>query len=103
MLNRRYFLFAASSLTLSSLISGCSQDNALQIFFLQNSIPPQLIASFRKKFSKSRNLLLKPKTNLKELFTLLQTWQGKIKLKKKLKNFRFLLLILISKNNKLVI
>jgi putative spermidine/putrescine transport system substrate-binding protein len=87
MLNRRYFLFAASSLTLSSLISGCSQDNALQIFFLQNSIPPQLIASFRKKFSKSRNLLLKPKTNLKELFTLLQTWQGKNQAQKKAQKF----------------
>lgn len=77
MLNRRSFLLGATSLTLSSLITGCEEKNSSKILLLQGSIPPQLIFSFRKNFSESKNLILKPEINLEELFTLLETWQGK--------------------------
>lgn len=89
MLNRRSFLLASSTLTLSSLITGCSQDNAIEIFLLQNSIPPQLIASFRKQNSDWRNLVLKPQGDLQKLFTLLETWQGKNQDKKQPQKFFF--------------
>jgi putative spermidine/putrescine transport system substrate-binding protein len=79
MLNRRYFLITATNLTLSLLITGCNEDNTLKILLLQGSIPPQLIAAFRKKIKESKNLVLKPEINIKELFTLLKTWQGKNK------------------------
>lgn len=77
MLNRRSFLIISTSLTLLSLMSGCSQENALKIFLLQSSIPSQLIASFRRNFKDLGNLQLKPKSDLKDLFKLLETWQGK--------------------------
>ena len=77
MLNRRSFLINSTSLTLLSLMSGCSQENALKIFLLQSSIPSQLIASFRRNFKDLGNLQLKPKSDLKDLFKLLETWQGK--------------------------
>lgn len=83
MLNRRSFLINSSILSLLLLISGCSQENVLKIFLLQNSIPSQLISSFRKEFKGSNNLELKPKSNLKDLFSLLETWQGKNKPEKK--------------------
>lgn len=77
MLNRRSFLAGVTNLALASLITGCSEKDIIKILLLQGSIPPQLIIAFRKKFSESKNLVLKPQTNIKEIFTLLETWQGK--------------------------
>lgn len=79
MLNRRYFLITATNLSLSLLITGCQQENISKILLLQGSLPPQLIAAFRKKFKESKDLVLKPEINVKELFTLLKTLQGKNK------------------------
>lgn len=89
MLTRRSFLTASTTLSLSNLLTGCSENEKLEVFLLQNSIPPQLIASFRKKNQESRSLLLKPQADLKELFTLLETWQGKHKKKDKEKKLSF--------------
>ncbi len=76
MLNRRDFLLS-SSLILLSLMTGCSQQEILEIFYLKQSIPPQLIASFHKQFNKAKTISFKPQNNIEDLFKLLESWQGK--------------------------
>lgn len=83
MLNRRDFLLSSSSLILLSLMTGCSQQEILEIFFLKQSIPPQLIASFHKQFNNAKTISFKPKNNVEDLFKLLQSWQEKKILEKK--------------------
>ncbi len=77
MLTRRSFLTGATSFVLSSVMTGCKQEDNLKVLLLQGSIPVQLIAAFRKEFNQSRKLVFKPESQLKDLFNLLQTWQGK--------------------------
>ena len=74
MLNRRSFL-TSTLVALGQLLSGCSNSQAaLRVLLLQSSIPPQLLSRFRKLRSK-REFTFKPKAQLQDIYTLLQSWQ----------------------------
>ncbi|MBC6418662.1 MAG: extracellular solute-binding protein [Prochloron sp. SP5CPC1] len=77
MLNRRSFLFGIGTLALSQYIAGCSNSKEkIKILLLKGSIPRQLLKEFRKKLVSSQTPILKPKSQLKDLFALLETWQA---------------------------
>ena len=67
-LSRRSFLSAASAIALSQILSGCSNPEMLQILFLENSIPLQLIGDFRKTIVKENKVDFKPQTQLYQIF-----------------------------------
>ncbi len=46
---------------------------------LQGSIPPQLLAEFRRQVTSPKGLTFKPQSQIQELFDLLQTWQSQEK------------------------
>ena len=76
MLNRRSFLFGIGTLALSQYIAGCSNSKEkIKIILLKRSIPGQLLKEFRKELVSSQTPILKPKSQLKDLFALLETWQ----------------------------
>ena len=79
MMDRRSFLLAFSTIVLSQWISGCSQSGEIvKILLLSGSIPSQLLKEFRKELDFSQNSprpIWKTKSQLKDLFKLLQTWQ----------------------------
>ncbi|MGK7930822.1 MAG: extracellular solute-binding protein [Microcystaceae cyanobacterium] len=78
MLTRRSFLITTGIMALGRLLSGCASSNAnLRVLLLQGSIPPQLLKAFRQQLSSRPSLDFKPQGQLKELFELLETWQGK--------------------------
>ncbi|ACB50463.1 periplasmic polyamine-binding protein of ABC transporter [Crocosphaera subtropica ATCC 51142] len=80
MLTRRSFLTTAGILALGNLLSSCASSNVdLRVLLLQGSIPPQLLKAFRQNLSSKPSLDFKPQGQLKELFSLLETWQGKDK------------------------
>ncbi len=80
MLSRRSFLLTAGTVTLMQLLSGCSdRQAALKVLLLQGSIPPQLLGEFRKQLGTRTALTFKPEAQLKDIFSLLQTWQKKAK------------------------
>jgi len=78
-MDRRSFLLAFSTIVLSQWISGCSQSGEIvKILLLSGSIPSQLLKEFRKELGFSQNSprpIWKTKSQLKDLFELLQTWQ----------------------------
>lgn len=77
MLSRRSFLIGTGTLALGQWLSGCSQSANLRVLVLQGSIPPQLLEAFTQQLSPPPSLSFKPQTQLKSLFELLETWQGK--------------------------
>ena len=78
MINRRQFLLGSSSLVFSSLLSACqNQASDLQIAFLKDSLPLQLINNLPQDLQSLGKIKLNAKLNLKELFDLLLTQQGK--------------------------
>ena len=78
MISRRSFLLTAGTVTLMQLLSGCSdRQAALKVLLLQGSIPPQLLGEFRKQLGTRKALTFKPEAQLKDIFSLLQTWQKK--------------------------
>jgi len=76
MINRRSFLLGAGTLAMSQLLASCgsSQNPALRVKLLKNSIPAQLLNEFRQSLKQSATLDFTPETQLKELFTRLETW-----------------------------
>ncbi len=77
MLTRRSFLTTTGILALGTLLSSCAGSQAdLRVLLLQGSIPPQLLKAFRQQLSSGESLDFKPQGQLKELFALLETWQG---------------------------
>ena len=71
-LSRRYFLRATTAITLTQLLSSCSNSsNIFQILFLANSVPIQLIGDFRKAIGEETKVDFKPETQLKQIFDLL--------------------------------
>ena len=72
MIGRRSFLFSIASLSLTQLLTGCSNvPSGLKISLLQGSIPPQLIGDFRKTISNKQQVKLQPQAQLSEIFQLL--------------------------------
>ncbi len=78
MLSRRSFLISLGSVALTQLLSGCGdRAAALRVLLLQGSIPPQLLKAFRQQLPEPPTLSFKPKSQLKDLWTQLESWQGK--------------------------
>jgi putative spermidine/putrescine transport system substrate-binding protein len=77
MFNRRFFLITATGLTLSLFVTGCNEEVNFKVLLLQGSLPVQLIAAFRKQSARGNNLVFKLERKLENIFSLLQTWQGK--------------------------
>ncbi len=79
-MDRRSFLLAFSTIVLSQWISGCSQSGEIvKILLLSGSIPSQLLKEFRKELDfsqKSPRPIWKTKSQLKDLFELLESWQA---------------------------
>jgi putative spermidine/putrescine transport system substrate-binding protein len=79
MFSRRNFLLSLTSFVLAQFLLSCNrQRSSLKVLILEGSIPPQLLGNFRAKVSLGDRLNFKPESQLKDLFDLLQTWQGKI-------------------------
>lgn len=75
MLNRRTFLLTSLA-AITSTLSGCSNSqNGLDIILLQNSIPPQLIGSFRQIMAKQGQISFNPEINLQAILEMLIAWQ----------------------------
>ena len=73
MLSRRSLLIGLGTLALTQILSGCSSpENALEIIFLQGSIPLQLIQEFSSTIDKSNPVVFKTQGKLEELFALLE-------------------------------
>ena len=67
-LSRRYFLQASTTIALTQMLLGCSNAGAmLQILFLENSIPPQLIKDFHNSFDNGSKVNFRPETQLSQI------------------------------------
>lgn len=67
-LSRRYFLLS-TALASTQLLSGCSNlGKILQVLFLENSIPPQLIRDFERSLDKSQKIDFQAETQLLQIF-----------------------------------
>ena len=68
-LSRRSFLQSATVTALSQILQGCSDSKAiLEILFLANSIPLQLIGDFRKTITRENKVDFKPQPQLYQIF-----------------------------------
>jgi putative spermidine/putrescine transport system substrate-binding protein len=67
----------ASALALGQLASGCGnrQSTALNIGLLQNSIPVQLVAEFRRTLESPVRLKFDPQAQLKDIYQNLRVWK----------------------------
>jgi putative spermidine/putrescine transport system substrate-binding protein len=75
-LSRRYFLYASTATALNQLLAGCSNSTTvLQILFLENSIPGQLIGDFEQTVAKTRKVDFQPQAQLEQIFVSLHSWQ----------------------------
>lgn len=68
-LSRRSFLQITMAITTAQLLASCSDSNRmLQILFLANSIPIQVIGDFRKAISSEGKVDFQPQTQLSQTF-----------------------------------
>ena len=68
-LSRRYFLHLTAATAITQVLQGCSNSqNILEILFLANSIPIQLIGDFRKIITKENKVDFKPQPQLYQIF-----------------------------------
>jgi putative spermidine/putrescine transport system substrate-binding protein len=76
-MDRRGFLIGTGSLALAQLASGCSNsdDAALRIRLLKDSIPPQLVGEFKQQLNSPTILKFEPERQIKQLFKNLQVWK----------------------------
>lgn len=73
MISRRAVLVGGGALALSQLLAGCSGPNAdLRVRVLKDSIPPQVLAAFRRQLQQPAQLDVKPEPQLQSLFDLLK-------------------------------
>lgn len=75
-MRRRELLQGLGTIALSQLVLGCqpTSPTALQVYLLQNALPPQLLGKARSVVKQAPNLLLK--ADLSGLFEQLELWQG---------------------------
>lgn len=87
-LSRRHFLQASISMTLSQLLIGCNHaEGLIQVLFLENSIPQQLIRDFRKTTNKTPKVDFKPQTQISRIFDSLDSLQQSKEVDQETKNF----------------
>ena len=68
-LSRRSFLQLTTATALSQVLQGCNNSQAsLEILFLANSIPVQLIGDFRKTITKENKVNFKPQPQLYQIY-----------------------------------
>ena len=85
-LSRRYFLKTSTALALSQMLLGCSNAiPAIQILFLENSIPLRLIKDFHKT-TKAIEIDFEPQTQIAQIFDRLFKLQQKKNLEKETKS-----------------
>lgn len=70
-MNRRSFLWTISGLTLASLLSGCENQDDLQVALLQGSIPIQLIMALQKQVQQLGIINFKPENSIEQIYKLL--------------------------------
>ncbi|MDY6781092.1 MAG: extracellular solute-binding protein [Cyanobacteriota bacterium] len=76
MLTRRSVLRSAAIAALVPLLSSCGNaGEILRVVLLANSLPPQLLRSFRSNLGKEATLQLTAESQLQDLFKLLQVWE----------------------------
>lgn len=76
-LNRRSFLVSAGVAIFGQGLSSCeSSSSPLQVLFLKNSLPPQLINGFQQQIKSNNSANFKAESQLKSIFELLRTWQN---------------------------
>lgn len=86
-LSRRHFLQATTAIALTQILMGCSNgEDILQVLFLENSIPPQLIRDFRKAINNPKKVKFKPQTQIPQIFDSLFDLQQSKKSDQKAKN-----------------
>ncbi len=74
--SRRSFFQITTAVALTQMLQGCSKSQAiLEILFLANSIPIQLIGDFRKTISQGNKVDFNPQTQLNQIFDFLVTIQ----------------------------
>lgn len=87
-LSRRYFFQASTTIALAQLLSGCSGTRAmLQVLFLENSIPPQLIRDFHKSVNNRQKVDFQPETQLSQIANRLNDLDSIKKSEPKAQNF----------------
>ncbi|MGL5870822.1 MAG: extracellular solute-binding protein [Xenococcaceae cyanobacterium] len=92
MFNRRSFLVNLSAYAIAQLLLGCNREQTnLKIILLKNSIPRQLIGNFKAKIAQSDRFSFKPEPDLKNLYDLLEIWQGKLDKRNALNKLLFFL------------
>ena len=85
-LSRRYLLKTSTALALSQMLLGCSNAiPAIQILFLENSIPLRLIKDFDKT-TKAIEINFEPQTQIAQIFDRLFKLQQKKNLEKETKS-----------------
>jgi putative spermidine/putrescine transport system substrate-binding protein len=74
MINRRTLLLASGTLTLNYLLAGCrtTGEAALRVRLLANSVPPQILQEFQRRF---QTVEFANSQQLADLFKLLNVWQ----------------------------
>jgi putative spermidine/putrescine transport system substrate-binding protein len=78
-IGRRPFSIGIASIILSQILSGCGdREEKLKIFLLQRALPLQLIGEFKKQIAEGKNVDFQSKAQLKDLFSLLESWQKPI-------------------------
>ncbi len=74
-LSRRYFLKTSTALALSQMLSGCSNGTpAIQVLFLENSIPLGLIKDFHNTIEANK-IDFEPQTQIAQIFDRLEKLQ----------------------------
>ena len=87
-LSRRYFIQASTTIALAQILSGCSDARAmLQVLFLENSIPPQLIRDFHKSFNNRQKVDFQPEAQLSQIANRLNDLHSNKKSEPKAQNF----------------
>ncbi|MGB7413976.1 MAG: extracellular solute-binding protein [Thermosynechococcaceae cyanobacterium] len=76
-MRRRELLQGLGTIALSQLVLGCqpTSPTALQVYLLQNALPPQLLGKARSTAKEAPSLMLK--AEISSLFEQLELWQGK--------------------------
>ena len=68
-LSRRNFLQASTAIALTQLLSGCSSaETIFQIFYLEKSIPPQLIRDFYDYLGDGQKVDFQPEIQISQIF-----------------------------------
>jgi putative spermidine/putrescine transport system substrate-binding protein len=80
-MHRRSFLLSTGTFLLSSLITGCQQNNqgVFSIKLLKGSVPSQIVNQFTKGLEPGQQSKFIPTEQLEDIFKQLQTWQVKPK------------------------